>query len=380
MPLERIHRDRIYLDHNATVPLRPEARAAMIDALDHVGNPSSVHAEGRAARAMIERSRDAIRALVGARNADVTFTSGATEANNWVLRAGWDTIIHAGVEHDSILGPAEKSGARLVALPVEHTGEVRVSAIADHVLLGSRPLGRDLVTLQLANSETGVLQDVATAADFCAAHDVFTHCDAVQAPGRIPVSFDDLGIDAMTISSHKIGGPGGVGCLITRPSLALAPHIFGGGQEMRRRAGTENVAAISGFGAAAAAALAELDATDAIRHLRDQLEDGIRALTPSAEIIGADADRLPNTTCVAVPGLKAETLVIKFDLAGIAISAGSACSSGKVGASSSLGAMQLEPALANAAIRISLGWTTSNNDLEPFLSTWQTIVGRGART
>ncbi|MEO1709646.1 MAG: cysteine desulfurase family protein [Pseudomonadota bacterium] len=375
MPIDHIHRQRIYLDHNATAPLRPEAREAIIRALDVVGNPSSVHAEGRAAKALVEDAREAIAKLVGAEGADITFTSGATEANNWVMRAGWDTIVYAAIEHDSLLGPIERSSARLVKLPVEGTGEAYLGAVADYVLLGNRPLGRDLVTLQLANSETGVIQDVATVADFCAAHGVFSHTDAVQAPGRIPVAFHDLGVDAMTISSHKLGGPAGVGALITKSGLALPPALLGGGQEMRRRAGTENVAAIAGFGAAARSAFSDLATIDRIRRKRDLLEDAIREKTPQAIILGQGVDRLPNTTCVSLPGGKAETMVIKFDLAGIAVSAGSACSSGKVATSPVLAAMGVAPEVAGGAIRVSLGWTSSEIDLEPFLTTWMKMAG-----
>ena len=332
---------RTYLDWNATAPLRPEARAAMIAALDLAGNASSVHAEGRAARAIVESARESVAALVGARPADVVFTSGATESNVTVLSAGWSTIFVADIEHESVLHPAKTSRARIVEMPVCDSGLVDSGAIADAVLCAAEPFGHALLSLQLANNETGVIQPVADIARFARAHGIAIHTDAVQACGRLAVDVAQLDVDYLSISAHKLGGPKGVGAHVCRDGAALPSLLLGGGQERRRRAGTENVAAIAGFGAAALAAMQDLAGIERQRSCRDKLVAAIQQMTPEAVVIGAAADRLPNTSCIALPGKTAETLLIKLDLAGIAISAGSACSSGKVGASHVLRAMGL---------------------------------------
>jgi len=365
---------RVYLDHNATAPLRPAARAAMIGALETVGNPSSVHREGREARALIEAAREQVACLIGAKPSEIVFTSGATEANDWVLSAGWDTMLVSGIEHDSVLAPAKRARARRVDLPVDRSGLVDLGGLADHIQVGSPPIGHTLASLQLANNETGVIQDVAAATDVCRAHGVASHCDAVQAAGRLPIDVRALGVDLMSLSAHKLGGPKGIGALYIRDGFDLPAQIIGGGQERRRRAGTENVAAIAGFGAAADDALSHLATVNRLGAMRDALEHEIQTLSDDAIIIGQDAPRLINTTCVAQPGIAAETLVIKLDLAGVAVSAGAACSSGKVGASHVLAAMGLPRAVARSAIRVSLGWTSSKNDLESFLSTWGAAV------
>jgi cysteine desulfurase len=367
---------RIYLDYNATSLLRPEARAAMLAAMDAVGNPSSVHAEGRRARAIVETAREQVAALVGAKPLEVVFTSGATEANAWVINAGaWDTIFTCDIEHESVRTPLAESRARIVQVPVDANGVALVEAIASGVLCGpgaSSSGGRALVLLQVANNETGVIQPVADVAHFAREHGLIMHTDAVQAAGRLPLDIATLGVDMMSLSAHKLGGPTGVGALIIRDGTKLTNLISGGGQERRRRGGTENVVGIAGFGAAAEAAGAELAQVARVRGLRDRLER--EALTTGASIIGAAAPRLGNTTCLALAGLSAETLVIKFDLRGIAVSAGSACSSGKVGTSHVLAAQGLDPALARSAIRISLGWNTSDADVDAFLKVWADIV------
>jgi cysteine desulfurase len=362
---------RTYLDWNATAPLRAEARAAMLAALDVLGNPSSPHAEGRRARAIVEDAREQVAALVGARPAEVVFTSGGTEANNTVLAAGWGTILVSGIEHDSVLAPARAAKARIVELPVGRTGVVQFRAPA--AVDGA---GRVLLSLQMANNETGVLQPVTEVAAVARERGVFVHTDAVQAAGRTAVDFRALGVDYLTLSAHKIGGPKGVGALVIHERATLPALIAGGGQERRRRAGTENVAAIAGFGAAAEAARRDLARMPEIAALRDRLEGEVRAVTPEAIVIGAGAERLPNTTSIALAGASAETLVIAFDLAGIAVSAGAACSSGKVGASHVLDAMELEPGLARAAIRVSLGWSSTERDVAAFVGAWSRIAAR----
>lgn len=364
---------RFYLDHNATAPLRPEARAAMIAALDVGGNPSSVHFEGRRARALVETAREQVAALINAKPLEIVFTSGATEANAWVASGGWDTILSSGIEHDSVRGPVAATTARQVALPVATDGVVAVEEIANFALRDASAAGRTLVMLQMANNETGIVQPVAEVAHFCRAHGLAIHTDAVQAAGRLPIDFTNLGVDTLSLSAHKIGGPTGVGALVIRDGTKLATLLAGGGQERRRRAGTENVIGIAGFGAAAAAAR-DLADVPRITALRDQLEAGIAQLTPQAMVIGRTGVRLPNTTALAVPGLAAETLVIKLDLAGVAVSAGAACSSGKVGVSHTLAAMNLPADVARSAIRLSLGWNSSPADVTAFLEIWATVA------
>lgn len=370
---------RTYLDWNATAPLSPAARSAMVAALDLTGNASSVHAEGRAARAVIESAREHVATLVGAAPAEVVFTSGATEANAAVIASGWDTIYSAAIEHDSVSANIRNTRARHVGLPVGRDGLVDGLAMATDVLCGRDPLGRALVSLQLANSETGVVQAVSDVAAFARAHGVAVHCDAVQAAGRLPLSLPSLGVDYLTLSAHKIGGPKGIGALVIREGTAFAPLIRGGGHERGRRAGTENIAAIAGFGAAAAEALAGLAAIDRQLSLRKRLEDGVLDTTPAAAIIAANSPRLPNTVCIAVPGQVSETLVIKLDLAGFAVSAGSACSSGKASRSAALAAMDLPDDIARSALRVSIGPTTTTAEIDAFLSAWSSVTRRPAK-
>lgn len=363
---------RTYLDYNASAPLRPEARAAMLAALDATGNASSVHAEGRRARAIVDEARDAVAALVNARPSEVVFTSGATESNTWALSgASWTRVAFADVEHDSVRAPtaqiAAARGAEATMLPVSDAGRVDVTA--------APPGPGILVVLQMANNETGVLQDVEAAGLWATANGARLHTDAVQAPGRIAINFAALGAHTMSLSAHKIGGPKGVGALVIGAGVALEPMISGGGQEQRRRAGTENVPAIAGFGAAARAALRDLEAASRVAALRDRLEAEVLGATPAAIVIGRDAPRLPNTSSIALCGTSAETSVIKFDLKGVAISAGAACSSGKVGASHVLGAMGLSPEIARGAIRVSLGADTTEDDIAAFVAAWRNIHG-----
>ena len=369
---------RTYLDWNASAPLRPEARTALANALEATGNASSVHAEGRKLRAIIEGARDEVARLVGAQAADVVFTSGATEANAAVMAGGWDQIFVAGIEHDSVLRPAQASGARIVDVGAGADGVARMERMAEQVLASGRAMGRTLVSLQLANNETGVLQPVAATAAFCRSHGLNCHTDAVQAAGRIAIDIATLDVDFLSLSAHKIGGPKGVGALVLRDGVALRPLIVGGGQERWRRGGTENVAAIAGFGAAARAARLELAEIEAVRARRDMLERAVLQVTPAAVVICEGSERLANTMCVAVPGKAAETLVIKLDLAGIAVSAGAACSSGKVGASQVLSTMGIALEIARGAIRVSIGASTTDNDIAAFVAAWSDIFGKAA--
>jgi cysteine desulfurase len=370
--------DRAYFDWNATAPLREEARAAMDAAFGLTGNASSVHAEGRAARQLVEEARARVAALAGTEPKNVTFTSGATEANMLALTPALqiggrkelrDRLFVSAIEHPSVGSGGRFTAALIEELPVNGDGIVDLAALERHVAGASCPL----VSVMLANNETGVIQPISEVAHIVHAGNGMLHVDAVQAPGRVDCRLGDLGADLMSLSAHKLGGPQGAGALICRGDIHVAePLIRGGGQERGQRAGTENVAAIAGFGAAAAYA-GQVDA-GRMAVLRDRLEAGIKLATPQAVIFGADASRLPNTTLFAVPGVKAETAIIAFDLNGIAVSSGSACSSGKVQASRVLAAMGVEPSLARGAVRVSLGWSTTEAEVERFLQTWNMLV------
>ncbi|MGE0238609.1 MAG: cysteine desulfurase family protein [Parvibaculaceae bacterium] len=354
---------RVYLDHNATSPLRESARQAMLAALALSGNASSIHAEGRQAHALLDEARDTLAHALGVIAPMVVFTSGGSEANNLALKgAPAERLIVSAIEHPSVLEAARGTGKPVDILPVDGEGVVDLAALER--LLEAGP--KALISVMLANNETGVMEPVREVVDLAHAHGALVHTDAVQALGKVAVNFGLLGVDLLSVSSHKLGGPAGGGALIVRDGLALAPLIHGGGQELRRRAGTENLAAIAGFAAVVREKRLEIKA------LRDHLEEGLEG----AVIFGAKADRLPNTSCFALPGLSAETLLMALDLAGFAISSGSACSSGKVANSHVLAAMGVAPDLASAAIRVSLGWTTTAEDVEQFISAWSRIKAR----
>jgi len=370
--------DRVYLDHNATSPLRPEARAAMAAVLAETGNASSIHAEGRAARARIEAARTAVAALVGAEPAAVTFTSGATEAIALALSpelelsgrpVRCDVLLSSGVEHPAVRAGGRFPAERIEIIPVDRAGVVDLVAL-DAMLIRHRNGGRRaLVSVLAANNETGVIEPLREiGARVHAAEGVF-HTDAVQIAGRYPFGLETSGADLISLSSHKLGGPQGAGALIARDAdTRLPPLLRGGGQERGARAGTENVAAIAGFGAVAtSAAMMLAEEVGRLAGLRDRLEDGLQDIAPQAVILSAGALRIPNTTCFAVPGIAAETAVIAFDLEGVALSAGAACSSGKVGPSAALAAMKIEPELARGAVRASLGWNSTQADIVRFL-------------
>ena len=370
---------RSYLDYNATSPLRDEVRAAVIDALSLTGNPSSVHEEGRNARAAIESARAKVAKLAGARPEDVIFTCGGTEANALALSPqrgeAWHCYVSA-VEHPSVLAGGRFHPETLTLIPVTPDGvidlEILASELAKHHLGGWRPL----VSLMAANNETGAIQLVAEAAKIVKDTGGLFHTDAVQAAGRMKLDLAALGADMVSLSAHKIGGPKGVGALVVREGVSVEPLLKGGGQERRRRAGTENVPGIVGFGVAAELASADLSRVDGIEALRDELEAKVLGLAPDAVVLSAGVKRLPNTSCIAVPGAKAETLVIGLDLAGVAVSSGSACSSGKVEASHVLAAMGVAPELAQGAIRISLGFATKRDDIENFLEAFGQLIKR----
>lgn len=334
--------ERVYLDHNATAPLRAEARAAMGVAMDVVGNPSSVHGEGRAAKAIVEHARAQVAAAFGAEGADVIFTSGATEAA--ALACAGRGLAGAAIEHDAVGAWVSEE------LAVDAHGRVTVDVPGRSVL-------------QWANSETGVLQDLPEG---------LAVTDATQAFGKLPVAFNWCGATMALVSAHKLGGPKGIGALVIRRGTDLAAQIRGGGQEMGRRAGTENVIGIAGFGAAAEAAARDLadGVWERVAELRNILEKSIEAGTNKTIFVGKDSPRLPNTSCLATPGWKGETQVMQMDLAGFAISAGSACSSGKVKASRVLRAMGFDEATSASAIRVSLGPETTQEQVLRFAEAW----------
>jgi cysteine desulfurase len=376
---------RAYLDWNATAPLRPQARAAMIAACELTGNPSSVHAEGRAARALIERAREEVATLVGAEARRVIFTSGATEANTLALtphielgsdRRPRDLLLVSAVEHPSVRCGGRFPPGRIEEIPVTARGTIDLAALESRLAALSRAGSRALVSIMFANNESGVVQPIQNAAEMIHAAGGLLHVDAVQAAGRIPCAIDALGADLLSLSSHKLGGPKGAGALIVRAqAFHLAdPLIRGGGQERGSRAGTEAVAALAGFGAAAAAACGALaDEHRQVARLRDRFESELKQVTPEAVIIGADAERLPNTTLFAVPGVKADTAVIALDLAGVAVSSGAACSSGKIQPSHVLAAMGFGPALAKSAIRVSLGHSTTESEVDQCVDAWKKV-------
>jgi len=375
-----------YLDYNATAPLRPEARAALLDVLEAPSNASSVHAEGRAARARIERARAAVAQLIHAVPAGVTFVSGGTEANMMALTPDYQIdgeairlarLFVSAVEHPSVLAGGRFQASEVTVLPVDENGRVvpeELSAILDaDVPDGSR----FLVSVMLANNETGVLQPIAEIAEIVSNRGGLLHVDAVQAVGRIAVDMAALGADLLSLSGHKIGAPPGVGALVRRrEGVRPAPVLTGGGQESRLRSGTENAAAIAGLGAVVESILEDRTLLPGMTELRDRLETGLLDIAADTVIFGRDVPRIPNTVCFAVPGIQAETALISLDLAGISVSSGSACSSGKVAASHVLAAIGVEPVLAGAALRISMGWATIPEDIDRFLEVWVRVVDR----
>ncbi|TQF28539.1 cysteine desulfurase family protein [Bradyrhizobium sp. UNPA324] len=369
---------RVYLDWNATTPLRPEARAAMVAAFELIGNPSSVHAEGREARRLVEEARAVLATAVGALPRNVVFTSAGTEANALALSPGLrgpasgpvERLLVSAVEHASVLAGGRFQGAAIDLIHVARSGVVDLEHLKARLTDGPPAL----VSIMAANNETGALQPVAEAARIVHEAGGLLHVDAMQALGKTPFDIKAVGADLATFSAHKIGGPKGIGALVVAEGIAgLEPVLRGGGQEQSRRAGTENVAGIAGFGAAVKAALQALpEDAERMTTLRACLENGIRAIA-DATIFSDDVKRLPNTVLFTAPGLKAETAVIGFDLEGVAVSSGSACSSGKVQPSHVLSAMGYDPTVAQGAVRLSLGWSTEPEDINRALEAWRKL-------
>ncbi len=360
----------VYLDHNATAPLRPEARAAMFAGLEEIGNPSSVHRFGRRARGRLEQAREDIAAWLGIEPDRVLFVSGGTEANNLALHQARGPVLVSAIEHPSVLEAAPQA----LRLPVGEDGRIdpdRCRALVEEN-------GCELVSVMLANNETGIVQPVAEIAALLQGCGVRLHVDAAQVPGRLDRALAEIGADYLTLSAHKLGGPPGIGALVTAPGAEIRPLLRGGGQERRARAGTENLPAAMGF----AAALRAVDAGEISRleSLRDRLEAALAEL-PQVRIIGRGLPRLANTSCIALRGVDSRLQVMRLDLEGIAVGAGSACSSGKMAQSHVLTAMGLPPEIASCAIRISLGWNSTEADIDAFLAAFRRLAGelRGRR-
>ena len=391
---------RVYLDWNATAPLIPEARAAMLAALDVLGNPSSIHAEGRAARAIVETAREDVAALVGAEPHNVLFTSGATEAAVTALTPDWrgGRLGHlhvSAIEHPCVLAGGRFAAGDVSCVSVNANGVIDITVL-EQMLKESPP--RSLVALMAANNETGIVQPVAETADLVHAAGGRLVCDAVQSVGRLRTDIKVLGADVLLLSAHKLGGPKGVGALVLADEAAApAPLLTGGGQERRQRAGTENVAGIAGFGAAAKVAKTALVNAPRIAALRDRLESALQSAPKWSESVprysqdvfadtlsafalttlgGGPISRLPNTSLLAMPGMSAQMLLMQLDLAGFAVSAGAACSSGKLAKSHVLEAMGLPREFAEGAIRVSLGSTTTDNDIDRFIAAWREVARR----
>ncbi len=364
----------VYLDYNATAPLREVARTAMLRAYDAPGNPSSVHGAGRKARAMVEEAREVLAGSVGAARSDVVFTAGGTEANNLGLLGlakanGCSALFISAIEHPCIRDAAANAALPIRIIPVTKDGVIDLEALQSSLQDADSDM-RPLLALMAVNNETGVIQPVAEAASLMHEADGFIHVDAVQGFGKIPISLAALGVDSLAVSAHKIGGPMGVGALALACDAKISPRHYGGGQEKGHRGGTENVAGIVGFAAAAKAALSDLVAHNRIEAQRDHLQKSMLDHAPDAVVVGANAPRVSNTLCIATPGFASDTQVMVMDLAGFAISAGSACASGKVKSTSILTAMHLPEKLLGCAIRISLGSSTTHDEIDAFAKAW----------
>ena len=386
---------RTYLDYNASAPLRAAAREAVVQVLNIHGNASSIHGEGRQMRGLIEQARANVASLVGAEVESVVFTSGATESaylaltpeisGDGIRRPAGQLYVLA-TEHPCVLAGGRFASHQISQIPVLGNGLINMEAFDDILSNHDADTGRPYVAVQLANSETGIIQPVAEVAKKVRFQGGYVFCDAVQAIGRIPVDVKNLGVDYLAISAHKIGGPQGVGALICAHSLLnFQSAIKGGGQEMNRRAGTENVAAIAGFGAAAKEAENESQDYSKIKGLKDSIEARLHPICASYGLAGQlsvfsqDVDRVGNTVLYSLEGMNAETALIAFDLEGMALSSGSACSSGKVGSSHVLSAMGITEEVAQCAIRVSLGWKSTDEDTDSFIAAFERVAKRVAR-
>ncbi len=364
----------IYLDYNATVPVRPEVIDEMGRVMAAGGNASSVHSLGRKAKATLEKSRQGIADMINCRPQMITFTSGGTEANNIALRCvGAGRLIVAATEHDSILDVARNFPGETVILPVSSNGLIDPAKLATLLQESDR---KTVVSIMLANNETGILQDIAVLSELVHEHGALMHTDAVQAFGKIPLDFRALGVDMMSLSAHKIGGPQGVGAFVAWEKINVEPLIRGGGQELGRRSGTENLPGIAGFGVAAGLVPKSIQLMKQVGEWRDRIENTLSQHSNTVRFFGVQSPRLPNVTSVLMPGVSSETQVMAMDLEGICVSAGSACSSGKVKASHVITAMGGTPDEAASTLRISLGWNSREEDVDRFIAAWCRLYDR----
>lgn len=352
----------VYLDHNATTPVKPPVLALMGAVLAETGNPSSLHSQGRAARARVENARDQVAALAGYRSQNVVFTSGAAEANTMIMKGHSGKAATSAIEHPTV----REANLEAIRIPVSADGVLDLIAL-ERILTEEKP---ELVAVMAVNNETGVIQPVEEIGRLCKQHGALFHCDAVQAAGKIDIDFEKWNCDFMTLSAHKMGGPQGMGALLYRSGVAVPKLIFGGGQEKRQRAGTENVAGIAGLGLAAELALKDKNDYQKLGNWRDKMERHLNSVV----VHGKDAKRIANTSCFSLRGRKADTLLMALDLKGIAISSGSACSSGSVRASHVLKAMGVDDDLCAGALRISLGWDSAEKDVDALVSALQNIL------
>ncbi len=363
----------IYCDYNATTPTRPEAIEATIEALKIVGNPSSVHGYGRLVRNTVEDVRHLIAKTFNTRPQNIIFTSGGTESNILALNNA-PRILFSAIEHDCILNIAQSFDPQSLTIPVTPDGITNINFLKDLLRSQTFP-ANSVITVMFSNNETGVIQPIAELADLAHEYGLWFHCDAVQAAGKIPIDLTEGNINSLSISAHKFGGPKGVGALIHKDPSRLVPIILGGGQEQRKRSGTENVSGIAGMGAALSATLANRD--EEVRHitdLRTYMEAEMQKNVPESEIFGRNAPRVANTTNIRIPGLKNETQLIRMDLAGIAVSTGAACSSGKITPSHVLQAMGANKDVSAESIRISLGWENTKEDIDALIKAWSEMA------
>lgn len=366
-----VKNNRIYLDYNATAPIRPDVIDGMSKIMHHVGNPSSIHQEGREARKIIEQARQNVSELVGCHPKQVIFTSGATESNNMLLKgyAPHRRILVSATDHPSII----YGGVDVELIPVHTNGLTDLVALEDLLKKDKTP---SFVSIIMVNNETGVIQPIKEIGTLVKQYDGLFHTDAAQAAGRIPLHFPSMGVDFLSLSAHKMGGPHGMGAIIMQNGTNPPKLIHGGGQERRQRAGTENVAGIHGFGIAAEIALDNLENFSKLKAYRTQIETAFKSSHPNVLINGEEAPRVANTTSLTIEGFDASTLLMSFDLEGIAVSTGSACSSGSVQASHVLKAMGATDSQAKSGLRISSGWATTQGDIDAFIKSWTKIIQR----
>ena len=370
-------RDIVYLDYNATAPIKPAVIEEMVRVAEQGGNPSSVHAVGRKAKSVLEQSRQNIAQVINCRSQQITFTSGGTEANNIALKClDIDRIIISATEHDSVGQIADTFTGQVEIVPCDGDGIVSQSELG--VLL-ENSTGKTLVSIMLANNETGVIQDIKSLCQIAHEYDALFHTDAIQAFGKVDLDFNNLGVDMMSLSSHKIGGPQGIGALVAKESLNVRPLIAGGGQEVGRRSGTENLVGIAGFSMAAILTTENLGKMDVIKAFRDKIETELSRHCNDVIFYGVTSCRLPNTSTILMPDVSSETQVMAFDLDGICISAGSACSSGKVKPSHVVSAMGATEQQALSTIRVSLGWNSTEEEVDRFIASWKKIYDRKRR-